>query len=643
MTVDWLRNQSMQMEWQKLQPNLIYQLSQEYISHAHKLSHAVETESQLQQYCTLISQGIKGLTYIKEGFQLNTEQDVKLTLELSNLLLQETHNVDMAEMYLSSCRERLLRSTSLFHEKMYVEFMLYYTVPLVRAENYHYKLAVKNVNKLIQTLGELDSIHWANLFKYVRIELLLRQGKTDRVISLLNDLLHSTDGDFRDFLLVTMVNYSLDQYLPIDEVILQQLSAIGEQNIQLYMWKLLLELLVLIHRDENVADKLNQFKDLFSNYKDKLNSNSFSVELSPGIVLTLEQPFLEYKDVKNVLLLFQSCSYLVNCYDKRASFSTKFLPKVRKACEELTRSKSMRGFTTSVMAIDMKRLFYNRIIQLCDFYQSLEAIILHGKVTTIELKPQTSYAMLIQAMKYQLSGSSDIAQQAYIQLLKKKSCSTELRLIALINSYVIYLAHISNAKSTEDLNQLTQYANDTSSHINKIMQYYSFKENHILQCTVILVWIMAHFEPFTKNPMGSAGESDYLNKLSWYYSSNRLIIPETNTVPTLEQSGNPVPLHGSPKLKKALLLHFLLNYLSGSILVHDLQEKCNLSNACFHMCKQQYMPLMRYISGIWNLMNCTLAMRGRDVAITRAKLEDLVKELSHSNFLDTSPSRQNNI
>ena len=40
------------------------------------------------------------------------------------------------------------------------------------------------------------------------------------------------------------------------------------------------------------------------------------------------------------------------------------------------------------------------------------------------------------------------------------------------------------------------------------------------------------------------------------------------------------------------------------------------------------MRKIQYVVGIWHLMNCTVGMRGKDVALTNAKLEALVKQIT---------------
>lgn len=132
---------------------------------------------------------------------------------------------------------------------------------------------------------------------------------------------------FHFVVMCSFINYCLDEGISIPADMWVYFSEMDTAHVKLKIWKILLELLVLIFKDINITDKLTELKSFFDNNKDKIDSPLESIHLFDTVSLKLDFPVFGYKDVKNLLLFFQSVSYLPNCFDKRSNFSVKFLPK----------------------------------------------------------------------------------------------------------------------------------------------------------------------------------------------------------------------------------------------------------------------------------------------------------------------------
>lgn len=70
--------------------------------------------------------------------------------------------------------------------------------------------------------------------------------------------------------------------------------------------------------------------------------------------------------------------------------------------------------------------------------------------------------------------------------------------------------------------------------------------------------------------------------------------------------------------------------------INELDQRCVLSSTCFKLAKQQYLPYLRYLVGIWNLMNNTIAMNSKEVALTKARLDQIVKDLKANSDTETT-------
>ena len=190
-------------------------------------------------------------------------------------------------------------------------------------------------------------------------------------------------------------------------------------------------------------------------------------------------------------------------------------------------------------------------------------------------------------------------------------------MISLLNCYTVQAAKVSRCPGDKQA-QLVEQCNKVWQQVERLLRETDLQFNPIWECTVMILWLFSHFEPFSWNPLPCSDKerAEYMSKLREFYSSNKFA-----------SGGGAVDERF--KLKKALLLQVLVNYLGGRMLEHDLEEIRGISGKCFDMCRHQGgMDKVQYVVGIWHLMNCTVGMRGKDVALTNAKLEALVKQIT---------------
>lgn len=630
---------------QKLSPELIYQLSHEYLDHAYLVARNVKTEEQLKQYYTLISMCIRSLQHIKCSFPLSVEQDARLTIELVELLLSETHSLDLAESYLSSMRERLHHvqisssSGALLPEKMHCEFLSLYALPMNRNCKFNYRIAQRNCEELIQYLTELKNAGetnevWLVIFQYVDVWLNIKLGKHSLAKAGFHDLSQKESGSiqWQAFVRICHFNYLLDRRFPVPQVTLEQIKSMkcAEIGAKLFGWKLILELTLQIYEDKNISDKLSQFKEFFANNKDFLNDTSDScvIEVDLNVSVSLKVPSLfQYKDMKNILLLLQSVSYLVNCYDIKANFSTKFLPKVLSTTKKLIKSVSEiedRSLHYYASKIDC----YESVLSIAEFYIIWERFLLTSDFQSLQSIATTSpyYSNLLGSMLLQIDeGKPDLEACQNYHNVTVSNTSSEAKLIALLNIYVIRASLISrNIQREENVS----HCNELWLHITKALQETDLQNNTTWDCTVTILWIMSHFEPFTSNPMPAGDEerSKYIEILRKYYSANKLL--QTHSKAPATNLDLEIVTDNAFKVKKSLLMQILLNYLGGRLLEQDLETICQVSGICFRLAKQSNMLVLYYITGLWHLTNCTVAMKNKEVIIVTAKLEAVVAQIT---------------
>lgn len=626
------------MDLQRLPVDVVYQLSREYREQAYAVSARVKNEEQLKEYYTLVSMAIKCLGYIKRSYPLSIDQDWQVTLELVELLLQETQNLDLAESFVSSLRERLLNHdlTSsndwLVDARMQCELLLLCRIPLQRDSKFHYRAALRSCDRLVQHFTQLEDTlesygEWKRVFQYVSMLLDQKLGKHIIVRTKYDELLQDSKvpGQWVAFVTLSYTNYLLDNRLPIPLPVAQRLMALEceEVPVKWFAWKLMLELTILVYQDKNVTHKLEEFKSFFAQHKAALGDSQEDcvVQVGHRLSISLEAPsMLNYQDMKNMLLLFQSVSFLVNCYDKKAGFSVAFLPKVVKTTTKLIESlRQQKGLSLS--CIDSKLKWYEHVLSFAQLYLAWQTMLLETQC----LEPEnTLFPGLLQAMSKHIENKdSPLALCARYKSVKELADSpSEIKLLCLFNTYMINAALVS--ESVERQEHAGQ-CNAIWDQIAKLRGETDLRDNAMWDCATVIAWIMTHFEPFTSNPMPAtdAERNHYVEKLRLYYDANKLRLNSD-----AEEGSSPlVSVDESFKLKKSLTLQILLNYLGGRMLEQDLEIICQISAACCRLAKIRKIPVIQYVTSLWHLMNCTLAMKTKEVTITRAKLESIVKKI----------------
>ena len=712
-----------------------YSLALEYIRVAHENSELVKDSRQVEQYYQLIDLAIHILINLKDSgrWSLTIKQDICVTMRLVSLLVEETLNIEMAENYLSSLLERLQNQPmdiSIWNYQNLIQYWLLYEIPIRRNTNFHLRIALHNYQDLIN--NQIDNKYegywfsidsnsstyyskiWLSVFEYVASQLYYKLLKFKSAQRKLELLIKDTDlkiihPQWYAFLFIQYITLLLDQRLSLPDHIWFQLtndelfnntSVIGPV---LYSWKLLLQLCIMINKDFNITDILNEFKVLFQDYKEQLSvcndldTTIFKISLDDDndsdahdqkFMLKFKfDSFLAYKDIKLVLLLLQSVSYLVNCYDKNAQFSIKFLPKVENSLKQILQNQIHSNFPgqlqelKSLHRLDTDLQWYTNLLEYCKFYQVWENMLLNNPdfqsnicqlssrdenttdnnflcIKSVSLHP--FYKDIIETIKKQMDipftvGNTDDKYDPetneilndYDKMIKNKVTSMEIKLMSLLNSYILVVSKISNNSPSTSIQDksiqsyitqaneiwgqiITIYQenneNNSNTNANNNDDRIDIKDNLVWDCTIVIIWVISHFEPFTWNPLPSNDKerNEYLERLKKYYINNKIISHGSNDV-------NDINIESRYVLKKSILLRLLINYLGGKLFETDLEVLCQTSLKCFKFAKQdKHLINIRYIIGLWHLMNCTVAMKPKEVAYTTAKLNQLVQQMLDS-------------
>ncbi|QLG71108.1 hypothetical protein HG535_0B01460 [Zygotorulaspora mrakii] len=615
------------------------QLSKEYLDHAHRVAGDIKDEDQLKDYFKLVSMSVQCLQYLKTNYPLSIAQDAEITYQLVEVLLEETLNFDLAEAYLSSIRERLQNhhgsysNWSVLHEKMKFEFLTLYVLPMKRDDKFHYRIALKNCDEVVHFLAEWKydknvTGSWLLIFQYVNIRLNIKLNNVKRALSQFQEMTVVGKGstEWKSFIILCHVNFYLNQRLIIPSYLLKALGSLSCDQVgaKLYGWKLMLELIIQIYKDSDITGNLNEFKEFFAEQKDALkdDQDSVTLEIGPSVHMHIQlSSVFQYKHLKNVLLLLQSVSYLVNCYAKRANFSTKFLPKVSLTTKKLISSVTQSG-PHSLSFYDSRIEWYRTIQQFSEFYQKWEGLLLTGQIkdTRGNTFLTQDYAALLSVISHQIGSMKDGSQicDSYNEIISRNRTSNEVRMVALLNAYIIRVSLMSGSVQKQE--QLI-HCNSLWLQITNTLEQTDLHLNPTWDCTVVVIWLISHFESFTAYPLPVSDDerSSYIERFKVYYEKNKF---EGNEV------DNDLNDSGVKKLKKSLLMQILLNYVGGRLFEQDLTVISQISGICFRLARQQKFLILEYVVGLWHLMNCTVAMKRKEVVLVTATLDSIVKKLS---------------
>ncbi|SMN21693.1 similar to Saccharomyces cerevisiae YER147C SCC4 Subunit of cohesin loading factor (Scc2p-Scc4p), a complex required for the loading of cohesin complexes onto chromosomes [Maudiozyma saulgeensis] len=618
----------------------LLQISKECTDQAHRFGGIVNDQNSLEQYYTLIRTSIQALVDIKTKYSLSIVQDVYVTFSLTKLLLDETTDCEIAETYLSSLRQRLqnYKNGSDYIYMQYwlqVEFIALYDVTMKRNSKFQYRVALNNCTSLITYLKSLfneDNTalrEWCQLFQLVEVLLCDALNRTKKVNELYPSLLTESKqiNEKWHMLVVTYyINWLLERHQQIPKEYIEELydATVETLGPQLYVMKLMLLLTDSILKDENITDILTQFKAFFEKYKDQLNDQSvITISFSQDVDIVFKHSTLfQYKNLKTLLLFFQAVSYLVNCYDETANFSIKFLPRVKKNLVKELHSRDKTGSNPTSISLndrDYRLEWYSRLLDLADFYRIWERLILKSHISEKDLREGSHYSDLLKIMhNHENLQSEDIADQYYN--LSQRTMSNEVELLSLLNCYIILISKINGCE--DNTKQTLMVRCEKVWHDVEILQDSSniSKNNTMWDCTIVIIWLISHLEPFTWTPLPTNDEtrSKYLTRLQKYYNSNRLTSVSDDKQNEVETDY---------KMKKSLFLQVMVNYLGGRLLETNLEKINEISNICLQITKGQRMPYIRYVIGLWHLMNCTISMNSKEVLIAKAKIESILKEM----------------
>lgn len=601
----------------------VYCLALEYRDKAQSQVSSIKNETQCQQYYTLISMSIRCWQYLLEHFHLPINEEAECYIAIIKLLLSETSNWELAEIYLAEITSKLTHlSGSLDVRKwqMQLEFISLYELPMLRNTAYHYRVAMRHCDDLILSIEKLQNKAWLSVFLYVSLTLrmqvgLIKQSSTifDELVSNLkwtSEQKYQVHEKWEAMTLLQYLTFMLAKRQPIRKRDVDMLKELRLQDIgvKLYSWKLVLLLLDQIHRDVNISDILNEFKILFRDHKTELDGKLLKIHVMEGMCVNVTLPSVfEYQHLKKLLLLLQSVSFLMNSHDSKANFSTKFLPKLMNQLHNDQNSIPVRG-SKSLHEIDNDYDWLDKMLQLTALYKEWERIILNGKLDNSENK-------LVHAITLQLNG---LIPEAYAEYTAISGSSAqfhqeEMRLSALLNMFVLS----QNLKQKEsDSTSYIVRSNDIWNQVEKIMRKTTLKDNNVWDCTVLIVWVMTHCLPFSKDPLPSieTERNEKLQALALYYKNKKPV-------------------------KKSLLLHILLKYIGARQWEQDLPKICEVSKGCLQMCERlgqnsNSFHNLEYVVGLWHLMNSTKAMDQKEVLMTKKKLEKL-SETDKTRFNDT--------
>lgn len=275
----------------------------------------------------------------------------------------------------------------------------------------------------------------------------------------------------------------------------------------------------------------------------------------------------------------------------------------------------------SLAYYDSKVKYYQSIQGLAEFYQKWEHMLLTGEMphATGAAHINQNYMALICAISSQMDLHKDDMQvcEKYSAVASSKSSSNEVKMISFLNSYVVRASIISN-----DIHKGEQlkYCNALWSEITRTLAESDLRSNSTWDCTVTILWIISHFEPFTKNPLSFSDDerTTYTGRLKNYYQANKTVETDKNA---------DFDSDNKYKLKNSLSLRILLNYTGGRLFEQDLTVISRISEACFRLAKRQNVLEMEYVIGLWHLMNSTIAMNSKEVVVTTAKLDAIVEKL----------------
>ncbi|CCH40896.1 Immunoglobulin A1 protease [Wickerhamomyces ciferrii] len=612
---------------------LFFQIANELNLHADENLNKIQNKRNLQEFYTLkqisISSYEKILNYkpkVSKNYQIKCH--LKLGEIYSNLSKINNNGEDDQESPLIKAGYHFDQVLLLCdQDNLYEKLITQTKIINLLIETNQFKQALKLCNNLFEYVNFIDSIYLI----YLKFKILIKfdpkqslpflQSMLDRFNKLPN--IPDTYNEGLLLLKLNEITFAIQQGIkPITDV--KNLKSNNKLN------SIHIEFIQILNKITNkqINDDIEiDFKTLSSNISNlpKAQNNKIQYNLPfQGKLITISDQLPIYK--LNILIcLMYGISLLNSTHLKRKSL-TLFEKSIKLIDEELNQiNHSLISINENIKA---KFNELNHLKALVNFFKILENSIigpiddelLKNFKNSINLLSKDLYPnfelkiIYSMALKFQLNGDLNISKNFYKKLINKFESeetsntknSNEIYIFSIINYLLLIESSIHYYTRSLQNDLIPNLTQERLIILNKLDEIINFKNSNLkskelIELTLIFIKLIYNYENLSKIEINE--------KIS-------------------------LILKNFENLKKFPLLCSILLYIKSDTLNSNSDQKQKSSQTSFNLAKLGYSPILRYLSGLLNSQNATIARNFQQAEIQNLKLIKIKKNIENSNSIN---------
>lgn len=621
----------------KVRSQQLLDLSDQFYSHAVSQMKNIKTKKNLQEFYTLIQLSISCLEKILE---MKNKVSLALRIKCHNKLgfiINNNCNIDQDSSTLEHHYDQVIMlcgNNFVFkHEKCLAQAGI--IISLIDTKKY--RQALKFVNETIEEWG----LENASLLVYFKLQILLLSEPSQALNFLQNYISdNKTTSGITSFFKIIEICLSLYRGMKpmstlesIDNT--DWADSKETSDILLLFTKILVQ---INHRDLDSSEKL---ESLFKTAAGSINAldpeKTFTVnfQIPGGDILPIGLEPITCENLNILTCLLYGITLLNSTYEKRKPLKL-FDRALGMIDSALFQINDHQKSTTS---ISNRVLKLNYLKNLTIFYKLMESFIMEPYSSTLVKEYEKSMAsipkylqesgqlrtLFVLGLQAQLNSDLSRAKNYYNELLRKheqgenlknaspdhagigndhfapKTIYSELYIFSCLNLLLIIESNLHYFTRTGKTNKVVESSNERKEILVKLENITKAKNNSIKEKYLI---------------------DTTISFLHLVYNYDNLSILDIN-VKVSEI------LNNFEALKRFPLLCSILLYIKSDSLNSNSDQKQKSSQVSFNLAKLGYSPMIRYLSGILNGKNATIARNLQQAEIQSQKLKKIKKGFSH--------------
>lgn len=589
----------------KIQEQALYDLGNQFYSHAVSQRSNITTRKHVQEYYTLIKLSITTLRKL-----LNMRNKASLTLRIkANILIARILTNETDQMSLTDAPETFLSDAVQLCGDSMENRKLRYEAEVGILQDLHARGRYKQALKYLATCSFADTF----LFRYLKFSM-LKETEPLKAHQVLLQVLSSSEfesleKDTKDFLMLMEIAHCLEVGVKSNSILDSLRPSLPQLDL---LWNFL-----VVFREIQTTQSIKSPSTILDAHLKAINNIISSGLTTPDII---HFPFESYTidfsvslpsgpAMNSIFFVIFSVAKMNTTYIKHKPLST-----LQMAEKQLQSALDVSSARSVIKSNNTENRAMETLKTVIGFYTLIEASVASDPFSESGINQRKHGKSMIQdpillryanALDLHLTGSAEAATKDYLELAAEMEQRYEnryndlyicvcLNLQGLVESQVEYASRL---QYSDKMHQLMNLRNVVAQKLANVYEApnSSLYERYLFETTTRLLHLL--FNP-----------------------TNLTIFEITKDVDSI--------LINQEQLKNYPLLLSMLLYVKSSALNQNSDQKQKSSQSAFNLAKLGYSPLVRYTTGLLNAECASRAQNAQQLEIQQQKLAKIEQTIT---------------